>query len=207
MLSVPSTLTAYQGFDALFHSTEGYMGCSASVMSGPVRPKVGRAGGPQHWPGPFGTATTRRRGQPWPWPTPWRVSSSPVSSCTSEHSLEHALSAFHHDLAHGAGLIMISEAYYTHFAELGVCDDRLVSLAKALGKADATGPMDFVAALLDLQRACGVANLKMSDYGIKREDLRVYARNAMDTMGGLFASDPAQLSEDDCVKIYEQAYR
>ena len=31
-----------------------------------------------------------------------------LSSCTSEYSIEHALSGFHHDLPHGAGLIMIS---------------------------------------------------------------------------------------------------
>lgn len=28
--------------------------------------------------------------------------------CTSEHSMEHAMSAYHPKLTHGAGLIMIS---------------------------------------------------------------------------------------------------
>ena len=206
MMTVPPTLTAYQGFDALFHSTEGYMACTASVMSdlfalkaielvGQNLARAVQDGSDEEARAAIALANTLSG----------LVES--VSSCTSEHSLEHALSAFHPDLPHGAGLIMISEAYYTHFAGLGVIDDRLVAMAKALGKADASEPMDFVAALLDLQRACGVADLKMSDYGIKREDLRAYAQNAIKTMGGLFQCDPVQISEDDCVKIYEQAYR
>ena len=33
------------------------------------------------------------------------------------------------------------------------------------------------------------------------------AKNARETMGGLFMCDPCPLSHDDCVKIYEKAYR
>ena len=33
MASVPPTFTAYQGFDALFHSTEGYIARGANLMS------------------------------------------------------------------------------------------------------------------------------------------------------------------------------
>ena len=38
-----------------------------------------------------------------------------LSSCISEHSIEHAMSAYHQDLPHGAGLIMISKEYYKYF--------------------------------------------------------------------------------------------
>ena len=33
MVSVPAQLTAYQGFDALFHSTEGYLNQTANPIS------------------------------------------------------------------------------------------------------------------------------------------------------------------------------
>ena len=102
---------------------------------------------------------------------------------------------------------MISQAYYTHFAQAHACDSRLIDMARALGKKDATHPMDFVIALVQLQVACGVDNLKMSDYGIRREDLPVMAKNARDTMGDLFLLDPIALSEEDCIAIYEQSYR
>ena len=51
-------------------------------------------------------------------------------------------------------------------------------MARALRKADAATPMDFVDALAGLQQACGVAGLKMSDYGVRRDDLSRYAANA-----------------------------
>ena len=36
-----------------------------------------------------------------------------VGTCVSAHPLEHALSAYHEKLPHGAGLIMISKAFYS----------------------------------------------------------------------------------------------
>lgn len=33
MKTVPPKFTAYQGFDALFHSLEGYIGCKHNLMS------------------------------------------------------------------------------------------------------------------------------------------------------------------------------
>lgn len=75
-----------------------------------------------------------------------------TSCCISEHSLEHALSAWHPKLPHGAGLIMISRAYYQAFADKHACDERMVAMAKALGRKDADKAEDFVAALVDLQK-------------------------------------------------------
>ncbi len=130
-----------------------------------------------------------------------------VSSCTSEHSMEHAMSAYHQDLPHGAGLIMISKEYYTFFINKHACDDRFIAMARALGKSDADKPMDFITALSDLQKACGVDNLKMSDYGIKPDDFLELAKNARATMGGLFMADPAPMTDEECAEIYAKSYK
>ncbi|WAW10495.1 iron-containing alcohol dehydrogenase [Oxalobacter vibrioformis] len=206
MLSVPPMLTAYQGFDALFHATEAYISKSANPMSdlyalkaielvSGYLPRAVKDGKDEEARANVALANT--------------LSGMVLSSCfiTSEHSLEHALSAFHPDLPHGAGLIMLSRAYYTHFVKAGACDERMIAMARAMGKKDADKPMDFVDALVELQQACGVASLRMSDYGIRRDELRKYAINARETMGDLFAMDPAPLSEDDCVAILESAYQ
>ncbi len=206
MLSVPPKFTAYQGFDALFHSTEVYISKFANLMSDMValtaieavavnlsravqdgldleaREKVA-----------FGNTISGY--------------SMVAGCCTSEHSLEHAMSAYHHDLPHGAGLIMISKAYYEHFIEKHVCDDRFTRMAQAMGMKDAKRAEDFITMLVKLQKDCGVDGLKMSDYGIRAEEFETLAMNAMETMGGLFASDPAPLSVDDCVRIFEKSYR
>jgi alcohol dehydrogenase len=129
-----------------------------------------------------------------------------IGAVTSQHSLEHALSAARPNLPHGAGLIMISRAYFTHFANTGVCDERMITMAKAMGKKDATKAMDFVDALVELQQACGVMDLKMSDYGLRKDDLAQYAKDARATMPALFDSDPVPLSDEDSTAILEASY-
>lgn len=130
-----------------------------------------------------------------------------VSACTSEHSMEHAMSAYHHNLPHGAGLIMISKEYDTHFINNHACDDRFIEMVHLLGKADAKEPKDFITALVDLQKACGVADLKMSDYGFEIEECDTLAKNARETMGGLFQCDPVPMSHEECVAIFQKTFK
>ena len=102
---------------------------------------------------------------------------------------------------------MVSLAYYGALIAKGACPGRFVRLAQALGRPTATKPEDFLDALAALQRACGVDALKMSDYGIVPEEFPAMAKNARDTLGGLFACDPAPLSDEDVVAIYQKSYR
>lgn len=206
MMTVPAHLTAYQGFDALFHSTEGYISKRANPISDLYALEAIRRIGKSLADAVQNGNVEQARAEVALGNTLSGMVEA-TSSCISEHSMEHALSAFHHSLPHGAGLIMISREYYTYIAETGVCDERLVAMAKALGKADAAKPMDFVQALADLQSACGMNNLKMSEYGIDGTDLRKYAKNARETMGALFKFDPMEISEDVCVRIYERSFR
>lgn len=206
MVSVPAKLTAYQGFDALFHSTEGYLNNTSFAMSdmyalkaieliGKSLAKAVRDGSDLEARGDVALANTLAG----------MVEST--SGCISEHSLAHAISAYHPNFEHGAALIAISKAYYTYFANTGKCDARMVEMAKALGKTDATSPMDFVTALAELQTACGVDNIQMSGYGMKRGELDKYAKNARETMGGLYAVDPVPLGDADALKILEDSFR
>lgn len=67
--------------------------------------------------------------------------------------------------------------------------------------------MDFVTALCELASARSVDNLKMSDYGIQRNEIPTLAQNARETMGGLFSVDPCEISHQDVINIYEQSYQ
>jgi alcohol dehydrogenase len=209
MLSVPAHLTAYQGFDALFHSTEGFIANTATPISDayalksielitkylPVCVKDGN--------------NIEARTQAALANTLSGFVES-TSSCTSEHSMEHALSAHHPELAHGAGLIMLSEAYYTFFASK--VPDKFIAMAKAMGVdvdslSSEDRPLSFVKTLVELQKNCGVDSLKMSDYGIKEEDIPALAENAIQTMGGLFTQDPYPLSLEETIEIMMHAYK
>ncbi len=80
-------------------------------------------------------------------------------------------------------------------------------LQKLQSAAQASSAEDFLTALVQLQEACGVANLKMSDYGMRKEECRTLAVNARETMGGLFLANPCELNDEDCAGIFEKAYR
>lgn len=206
MLTVPPKFTAYQGFDTLFHSTEGYISTASNLMGDMVElaaiENVGK-----YLPRAVRDGNDREAREHMAFANTMSGYSMVVSSCTSEHSMEHAMSAYHPELPHGAGLIMISREYYTHFVNKHVCDERFVRMAKALGKQDARDPMDFVTALVELQEACGVADLKMSDYGIRPDECMTLAKNAKATMGGLFLCDPVPMTDAECAAIFEKSYR
>jgi alcohol dehydrogenase len=206
MLTVPPKYTAYQGFDALFHSVEGYVSKGANLMSDMYAitaiENIARNLAKAVKDGKDIDAREK---------VAFGNTLSGIVMCvgavTSQHSLEHAMSAYHQELPHGAGLIMISKAYFTHFINKHVCDDRFVRMAKAMGMEDAKQPMDFITMLVKLQVDCGVADLKMSDYGIRPEEFETLAKNAKDTMGGLFMFDRSELSIEDCVAIFEASYK
>ncbi len=184
MKTVPAKFTAYQGFDALFHSTEGYISKAHNLMGDMVqRAAIEHIG--RYLPRAVKDGNDMEAREHVAFANTMSGYSMTVSSCTSEHSMEHAMSGHHQELPHGAGLIMISKEYYTYFINRHICDDRFIDMAKMLGMADAKEPMDFVNALAALQEACGVADLKMSDYGITLDELDTLAKNARDTMGGL----------------------
>lgn len=204
MMTVPPHLTAYQGFDAFFHAAEGYIATTASPISEMFSLKaielIGRSlatavheGGNADARADVALANTLAGFV------------ETLSSCTGEHAIEHALSAFHPALPHGAGLIMISKAYWSRFFESS--GDKLVNIARALGHKDAQQPEDFIAALTDLQKRCNVSELRLSGYGVRPEDFGKIADNAIDTMGGLFRVDPRPLSREDMIGILEESYQ
>lgn len=206
MASVPPAFTAYQGFDALFHSTEGFIAKGANLMSdmyaleairniAEYLPRAVKDGKDME-------ARTR---------VAFGNSLSGAVMCltliTSEHALEHALSAYHPQLPHGAGLIMVSLAYYRYFIEHHACDERFIRMAQAMGMKEADKPEDFLTALERLQEACGVADLKMSDYGITPDEFERLMRNTREVMGIMFTSDRVQMSDEDIVEVYRQSYK
>ena len=102
---------------------------------------------------------------------------------------------------------MISKAYFSYFVNRHACDDRFVELARLLGMSEANKPEDFIAALVRLQEACGVADLKMSDYGIIPDEFEKFMHNTREVMGIMFTADRVQMSDEDIVRIFAESYR
>ena len=206
MVTVPPDYTAYQGFDALFHSLEGYI---SKVRTAPAQMvEIAAIGNiAQYLPLAVADGSDMDARTKMAFANTMSGYSMELGSCTSEHSMEHAMSGHHPDLPHGAGLIMISEAYFKYFIDRHVCDDRFMEMAMNIGVLTPVDPMDFIYGLRDLKEKCGVADLKMSDYGITPDEFPTFAKEARTAMGGLFECDLIDIPEEDVIKIYEDSYK
>ena len=206
MRTVPARYTAYQGFDALFHNTEVMISNGVNILSEAIAlsaienitkylPRAVRDGNDMEARERVAYGSTMAG------------ITMQLTSTTAEHSMEHSMSAYHHNLPHGAGLIMISRAFYEFFIERHACDEQFIKMAKAMGIENADKPEDFITALVKLQEDCGVADLKMSDYGFKKEESMTLARGARSMQGGLFLANPCEMTDEDCAGIFDKSYR
>jgi len=206
MKTVPPKFTAYQGFDAFLQAVESYISSFASMMSDMFAlTAIENVGKYLARAVKDGSDMVAREHIAFANTISGMVMT--ISVTTAEHSMEHAMSAYHPELPHGAGLIMISKAFFEFFIEKQACDERFIKMAQALGMKNATKPEDFITMLEKLQEDCGVANLKMSDYGISPDEFDTLARNARETMGGLFEANPYVMTHEDCVEIFKKSYR
>ncbi len=206
MRTVPAKYTAYQGFDALFHNTEVMISNGVNILSEAIAlsaienitkylPRAVRDGNDMEARERVAYGSTMAG------------ITMQLTSTTAEHSMEHSMSAYHHNLPHGAGLIMISRAFYEFFIERHACDEQFIKMAKAMGIENADKPEDFITALVKLQEDCGVADLKMSDYGFRKEESMTLARGARSMQGGLFLANPCEMMDEDCAGIFDKSYR
>ncbi len=206
MLTVPAKYTAYQGFDALFHHTEVMISNGVNILSEALALSA-IENIAQYLPRAVRNGSDLEAREHVAYASTMAGITMQLTSTTAEHSMEHSMSAYHHSLPHGAGLIMISKAFYEFFIEKHACDLQFIKMAKAMGIPDADKPEDFITALVQLQEACGVADLRMSEYGFVREEAMTLAKGARSMQGGLFLANPCEMTDEDCAGIFEKAYR
>lgn len=206
MMTVPAKYTAYQGFDALFHNTEVMMSKGVNIMSEAIALSA-IENIYKYLPTAVKDGKNLEAREHVAYGSTLAGMTMQLTSTTAQHSMEHAMSAYHHNLPHGAGLIMISYEFAKYFIDKHACDGQFIKMARVMGIPEADKPEDFLTALVELQKECGVDNLKMSDFGFDKSECMTLAVNARETMGGLFEANPCELSDEDCAGIFERSYK
>lgn len=204
MMSVPSHLTAYQGFDAFFHSSEGYLANISTPISRiyslksikllyKYLPRAVENGNDREARYYVALASTLAG----------MVEST--SGCISEHALEHAISGLFPKVTHGAGLIAISLAYFKTFEK--DVPDLYADMANVMLERNDCDSGDFIKALARMQQYCKVDDLKMSSWGIQESDIPRFLNNARTNSKRSFTLDPRPLTDDDILNIYKESYK
>ena len=205
MVSVPPLFTAYQGMDAFFHSAEGYLANVAQPVSDLYAlDSIRRI--TEFLPQAVENGQNLQAREQMAWASTQAGMVESMSSCISEHSMEHALSAFYPDLPHGAGLVALSLPYYGYLMkkEKNKIAVRYMEMSRAMGEAG-NGPEDFLTALRKLIKAVGLDDLKLSSWGVSPEEAEKLAENSFLAMGGLYNLDPIRLDRHDAACIIREA--
>jgi alcohol dehydrogenase len=209
MVSVPPEQTAYTGMDALFHAVESYLATINQPTSDHLALEAVQLI-TKNLPLAVRDGRNLEARTKLAWASTEAGICESLSCCISHHSMEHAVSACFPNVPHGAGLTMLSAAYFSYLAERN--PTRFPDLAQAMGEKTSGLPrkqqaMTFIKGLRKLIRKIGLHQHKFSDFGVRREDLPGLAENCFHTMGKLFSLTPVKLTLDDVIAIYERAYR
>lgn len=203
MVSVPSALTAYQGFDVLFHAIECFLSKAATPPSDLYGlDAIGRV--MRFLPTAVRNGADLNARTNMAWASTEAGFCLSLSGLTAQHSMEHSMSGFYPSLTHGAGLILICRAYLGHCAKQPEYRGRMIELGCAMGADSAVGPEALLERLERLLEQCGVAELKMSQFGISRGMLPEIARMSIDRR---YANERTPLSQERALEILEESYR
>lgn len=203
MESVPPTFTAYQGMDAFFHAAESVINKNEHPMGEMFALKAIELIA-KYLPRAYKNGADKEA-------RAYMALANSLAGyymlCTSQHTMEHSLGSYHPELAHGAGLIMISHEYFNFFAERKAAEEQMIKMAKAMGVENATSGKDFIKALDRLIEQVGCADLRMSDHGIKYEELPQVTAHIHEVLGGDCSADPLLLSDEDYLGIFQRCYK
>ncbi len=203
MMSVPPRFTAYQGMDAFYHAAESVINTKEHPIGEMFALKAIELVA-RYLPIAYKDGSNREA-------RAYMALANSLAGyymlCTSQHTMEHVMGGYHTELVHGAGLIMISHAYFDFFAERKAAEEPMIKMARAMGVEHPTSGKDFIKAMDDLIASVGCADLRMSDAGITKEELKKYPQRVHEVLGGDITADPLPLSDADYLAIYEQSYR
>lgn len=206
MISVPPKYTALQGFDAFFHHAEAIMSTRCNIMSEMIAlDSIKRLY--KYLPIAVKNGTNLEAREQVAFAATMSGIVMQLTRITAQHSIEHAMSAIHRDLPHGAGLILISVEFANFFLQKEACDDRYIKMARVMGFKDTNKPSDYVIALRRMIKACGVDSLKMSEYGFTYDEIDRIPKMARSFGKGGFEVTPCELTDEDIVDIVKKSYR
>lgn len=207
-LSLPRSLTLYQGFDALFHAAECYVNnrgqnrlldifaIEAVTTITQNLPRVLNNGSDLEARSNVSYVANILSGF-----------TQALGSCTSHHIIAQAIGGLFPGVAHGATLLLIAKAYYQRVQSL--LPQEFDAIGAVMGEEiDPANPGGaFLAGLSRLMDATGASELTMSGQGITHEGLAKVADIAANLVGFDCDSYDHPLTEQDALAILEKSWR
>ena len=206
MMTLPRSLSTFQGFDALFHCAECYVGNGHQNRLLDTYASDGVTTIGKYLIRVITDPTDKEARTNLAYAADILGGYSMVlAPVTSHHILAQTLGGMYPTFPHGATLIAVAEEYYKKAAPL--MPDEFDDLGEMLGeKRDPAQPgYAFVKGLVRLLDEAGIRDLKMSDYGVKPEDFEKIVHMTVHQVG--VDLDRYTLTDEDCIEILQKSYR
>ena len=205
MLTVPQKYTAYQGMDAFFHHAESYLGKGQNIMDEALALSAIKE--IYEWlPVAYKDGSNLEAREHVAYASTMAGYTMNLSGTVLPHAMEHALSAHHRNVPHGAGLILIGRAFFARCIEEGASLAQFVNMAKVMGMPGAEKPEDFLACYDKLIEAVGMSGLTMQNFGVEKSEAEALAETAKSMQPSQFRNNPFRADVQMVKEIYEVAF-
>ncbi|MGJ8455583.1 iron-containing alcohol dehydrogenase [Pseudothermotoga sp. U03pept] len=206
MTTLPKDQTAYTSMDAFYHSLEAFLNIDANVYSDilaidSMKRIVANLQTAFDHPDNMYARTNLA------WASTEAGITETLTGVIANHAIEHGLSGFNPQLAHGLGLC-ITGPYLLEYM-FDECYERLSTLAREIFNIQEFDVRKsarlFIEKLYEFQENFKL-NPKLSTLGFKEEDLEKIAHVAFNTMKGVVTKSPKKLGEEDLLQVIKRAF-
>ncbi len=124
------------------------------------------------------------------------------------HALEHPISAYHPEIAHGAGLAAMLVTYAEHYYDHDPW--RFGRIAKLMGRGVQGAPTEqsaeFAADAIQALLSQVGLDIRLADLGVERDEIETIVDDAMRYMGAAVSKTPGDLTRDDLIALLEASF-
>lgn len=189
--TLPSRITAYTGMGALFHAVAALLATSPQPASDMLALEAIQIIS-RFLPSAVNDGTDQNARAMLSWASTAAGMCSSLSTGSAHYALAIALSAFVPRLPYGAGLTLLSDAYFGWLGDRR--SGRFDLLADAMGRMPENervdGPRRFLTALRHLIQSVGLDDESLANYELGRDDLPALARHVADARGDMCHMTP-----------------
>lgn len=206
-VTLPPRLTAATSFDALLHAIEAYVSRGtnklARIFAAEAIKNIIKYLEPAVKHGINIAVRTRLL-----WASMMAGLAIDIARTTLCHAMEHPISAYYPNVHHGLGLAILMPAWLKYTMKAAFED--FAEIANIMGLSMKTMPIKYNAQavlnyLLDLRKTVDL-NMRLSDLGVKPEDIDLFVNNAFEHLRALIENNPIIPTKEEMKKIYLEVY-
>lgn len=197
MKTIPKSILATVGFDALCHNMEAYLSKSAQPLTSMMALQGMELLG-KYLIRAYENIEDQEALEAVTWASTLGGMVINTAGVVAPHGMEHPASGLK-DIVHGKGLAALTPVIYE--ASISAAPEKFAKISQLLGGAD---ERDCVAKIRELIGALDLTTT-LSEQGIKEEDINWMAENCMKVSGVSIANHPVNFSLEEIKDIYRRA--